>query len=216
GAELKGRPHPPPPPVGQGPRLRVLIVVNAENLRNATAEADAIEKALRERLDVDVIRLDGADATVKSVTDALASGFFDVLHYAGHASFNEANPEQDGLRLVGGTFTGQSLPRTAAPRLVFLSACESGRLRRDVNIPPTPNGLSLAETLLRNGVAAFVGTFIAVDDGAARTFATTVHTQLAAGKRLGFAVRTARKALYDAQSPDWGNFMLFGDNRLVL
>src|SRR5262249_41806496 len=196
GAELKGRPHPPPPPVGQGPRLRVLIVVNAENLRNATAEADAIEKALRERLDVDVIRLDGADATVKSVADALASGFFDVLHYAGHASFNEANPERDGLRLVDGTFTGQSLPRTGAPRLVFVRACESGRLRRDVNMPPTPpsNGLSLAETFLRNGVAAFLGTFIAVDDAAARTFATTVHTQLAAGKRLGFAVRTARKA----------------------
>lgn len=215
---LAGASTRPDPRTSRGSRLRVLIVVHPAGLRNAVIEADAVEAVLRGRADVEVKRLEGPDANVKSVRDALADGFYDVLHYAGHAAFDETTPERSGLRLVDGVFTGELLPSVAPPGLVFLSACESGRLRREVGEPaaPTSNGLSLAETFLRNGVAALIGTFMAVDDRAACIFATTVYTQLAAGRVLGLAVRVARKALYDTKSPDSGNFMLFGDDHLNL
>ena len=44
----------------------------------------------------------------------------------------------------------------------------------------------------------------------------STHLELASGKLLGAAVRTARKALFDAHVPDWGNFLLFGDDALAL
>ena len=76
--------------------------------------------------------------------------------------------------------------------------------------------LPLAEVLLRAGVATLVGTFFPVGDNAARSFATAFHTLLAQGKPVGDAVRAGRAALHAARHPDWGNFLLYGDDTLTL
>jgi CHAT domain-containing protein len=106
-----------------------------------------------------------------------------------------------------------------APQLVFLSACESGRVRNLQVAPTLPvhgDGTALAEAFLRAGARAFVGTFYVVEDAGARMFASTVHTELAAGRTLGHAMRTARRALFDARIAEWGNFLLYGDDGLIL
>jgi hypothetical protein len=56
----------------------------------------------------------------------------------------------------------------------------------------------------------------AVDDERARGFASIAHMHLAAGQTLGDAMRTARAALYEKHKPDWGNFLLYGDDGLIL
>jgi CHAT domain-containing protein len=153
-----------------------------------------------------------------AVKAELADGHHDVFHYAGHAWFDAQHPERGGLELADGVLAAAELP-AIAPQLVFLSACESGRLRNLQVTPTLPvrgDGTALAEAFLRAGARAFVGTFYVVDDASARMFASTVHGELAAGRALGHAMRAARKALYDASSPEWGNFLLYGDDGLIL
>jgi hypothetical protein len=195
-------------------RLRMLVIADpTTNLNNAVPEAEAIREALAGRADVIVER-----ATVAAVTAELARGYYDVLHYAGHARF-EGHGGAPGLVLADGMLCADALP-ALSPQLVFLSACESGRLR-DIEQPRPPrlagqHGRSLAEAFLRAGVRAFVGTFYAVEDAGARAFASIVHGQLASGRTLGDAIHTARRALYDDRRSDWGNFLLYGDHTMIL
>ena len=199
--------------------LRVLVVVDpTKTLHHAQAEVDDVTAALKKRPDVQVEQLDPANATVAELAARLRRGFFDVLHFAGHASFDEANPENSGLQMSDGVFGSAALADVPLPRFVFLSACESGRLRAQRNEAPAPAPAkrSLAESFLRTGVPALVGTFFTVDDSSARRFATATHLELASGKLLGAAVRSARKELFDDKVPDWGNFLLFGDDALSL
>lgn len=206
-------------------RLRVLVVADPRSdLRSARPESDMVCAALAGRADVTVKRLDGAQATVAAVRSELEHGFHDVFHYAGHEFFDEASPDRGGLVLADSILAAADIP-AAALQLVFLSTCESARLR-DVSIPasaPTPapcrtrgKGRSVAEAFLRAGVRAFIGTFCAVDDDDACCFASVVHRELAAGRTLGDAMRAARRALHGSRSPDWGNFLLYGDDSLIL
>ncbi|HEY6174554.1 MAG TPA: CHAT domain-containing protein, partial [Kofleriaceae bacterium] len=209
-------------------RLRVLVVADPRrNLDHAMPEADDVCAALGGRADVIVRRLDREQATVAAVTEQLATGYHDVFHYAGHDYFDDEQPDRGGLVLADGVLAAADLP-PRAPQLVFLSACESGRVRdghaatRDVVLSSSPGrvfhsrGRSLAEAFLRAGVRSFVGTFYTVEDASARAFAAAVHGELAAGRTLGTAMRTARCALHGNRRPDWGNFLLYGDDGLVL
>jgi CHAT domain-containing protein len=205
-------------------RLRVLVVADPlRDLPNAVPEASAVARSLGGRADVVVECLLHEQATVAAVTARLERGHYDVLHYAGHARFDDDEPDRGGLALADGFLSTAALP-PISPQFVFLSACESGRLR-DIGAASAPapapalapgRGRSLAEAFLRAGVRAFVGTFYAVDDASAREFASIVHGQLASGCALGDAVRAARGALYDSQRPDWGNFLLYGDHTMIL
>lgn len=202
-------------------RLRVLIVADPRrDLDNAGAEADAVCDALGGRADVVVTRLDGDSATIAAVMTELMQSCYDVVHYVGHVAFDLDDPAHGGrLVLADGVLAAEDLP-AVAPQLVILSACESGRLR---DLEPTPsrhavggNGRSLAEAFLRAGVRAFVGTFYATDDESTRSFASIVHAELAAGRTLGNAIRAGRRDLYERRRVDWGNFLLFGDDDLIL
>jgi CHAT domain-containing protein len=205
-------------------RLCVLLIANPTgNLPHAALEADEVEHLLKSRPDVSVVRLDGASATVAAVTSHLRNGDYDVLHYAGHASFHEDDPSRGGLQLADGILTAEGVSERP-PRLVYLSACWTGRTRdieADVPPPPRPhpprgNGRSLAEAFLRIGTSALIGTFFMVDDGNARRFASAVHTELAAGRTLGTAVSEARRQLYRERIADWANFLLYGDDGMIL
>lgn len=213
------------PPAGRAERARlcVLLVANPTgDLPHATGEADEIEHLLKSRPDVIVDRLDGEAATVAAVTARLQRGDHDVLHYAGHARFHDDDPGRSGLLLADGILTAAAVS-DRPPRLVYLSACRSGRLR-DVDedaLRPAPRprhgtGRSLAETFLRIGVDALIGTFFMVDDDNARRFAAIVHAGLAAGRTLGTAVSEARRRLRQARVPDWGNFLLYGNDGMIL
>jgi hypothetical protein len=210
--------------------LRVLLVVNpTRDLPEATPEGDAVQAALKGRADVQITRIDGAAATRLAVIDALATGSYDVLHFAGHAYYDTTKRSRSGIYLHDGVLTAGDLPAATPPRFVFLSACESARVRDMVPLPaqlppplhpratrPPEDGAPLAEEFLRAGVSALIGTFVPVIDGAAHDFATAVHAKLAAGEPLGVAMRHARTLLHDARQRDWGNFLLYGDDELVL
>jgi CHAT domain-containing protein len=105
------------------------------------------------------------------------------------------------------------------PQMIFLNACESGRIRG-----PEPGGsaasgaahrfagqVSLAESFLLNGIANFIGTYWPVNDAAALQFAKTFYGSLLAGKSLSAAMREARQATKKVSERDWANYLHFGD-----
>jgi hypothetical protein len=208
-----------PPDAEPRPDRRVLLVVDPhDNLPRTRVEADDIQKVLRDRPDIEVTRLDGPAATLAAVREQLATGDYDIFHYAGHAEFHDRDRAKSGLLLAGNTvLTAAQLPDVRPPRFVYLSGCESVRMR-NLSVPGSvteaPNGQALAEALLRQGVSALVGTFFAVEDGTAQAFASETYRRIAAGQPLGDAVREARAMLDKAA--DWGNFMVYGDDQLII
>jgi hypothetical protein len=65
---------------------------------------EALEVARKEQLQagqLEITVLDQANASGRPFTEALRSGDYDVIHYAGHANFDSASPELSGLLLHG-------------------------------------------------------------------------------------------------------------------
>jgi CHAT domain-containing protein len=70
--------------------------------------------------------------------------------------------------------------------------------------------LSLAETLLRSGLAHYVGTHWPVQDGAAAAFASVFYRELLRGS-IGRALVKARRAVHARRSADWADYVHYGD-----
>ena len=194
-------------------RVRVGLVIDpTEDLPGASAEGHWIAEQLRNlsgRLQ-SVPPLVGAGATTAAVGELIDR--VDVLHYCGHHGRVDG---RTGLLLADGVFDSTRLRRhRSPPGLVFLDACGSG------TVAAGPNH-TLAESLMRRGVAAVVATTFAVDDDAARRFAQTFYTHLMTGHPVGRCVAEARGRLRcpDGEaSPmaDWCNFVLYGNDELRL
>ena len=88
-------------PARRGVLRKILLVANpTSDLTGAGKEAEEVQDKLGARDDVRIVSIVGRDATVDRVMGALRSGEFDVLHYAGHALFDEAQPAESGLTLA--------------------------------------------------------------------------------------------------------------------
>jgi CHAT domain-containing protein len=212
------------------PVLEVLLVINpTKDLEGAKAEGDRI-RAILEKLKpaVSVSELVGDKARKHEIARCLASGQFDVLHYAGHAFFDPVNPSKSGIVCAGREIlSGADLLNLASlPSLAFFNACEAGRVRRgaaEARINPklstdhrVRRGVSFAEAFLRGGIANYLGTYWPVGDAAALTFADVLYQRLLNGHSLGAAVMAGRHAVREAGSADWADYILYGDPDFVL
>jgi CHAT domain-containing protein len=191
-------------------RLGVLLIVDPRgDLPGARLEGDALAKALT-RDGFHLVPLRGNEATVDRVRAAIGDPAIDVLHYCGHAFFTTNGDDGSGLNLAGGELTLGELKKGVSliPRLAFVNACQSGRVRgqaRDVREPE-----SFAQFFLSAGVDAYLGTFWQVSDKGAASFAAEVYAELSAGAELGEAVVRGRKALQEAGNGDWANYAIYG------
>jgi pSer/pThr/pTyr-binding forkhead associated (FHA) protein len=199
--------------------LRMLVVENPTgDLAGAQNEGEQLA-ALFKANRGEVVTLKGADASRANILTELGSGTYDLLHYAGHADFVELKPEESGLILKDGRLTAADLLEVGkVPQMIFLNACESGRMRGPGG--EAANGakpaqfvgqVSLAESFLLNGIANFIGTYWPVNDAAALKFAGTFYGGLLSGKSLSSAMREARQATKSVSPRDWANYIHFGD-----
>jgi glutathione S-transferase len=120
------------------------------------------------------------------------------------------------LRVLDGKLTAADLLEVGkAPHMIFLNACESGRMRGQSSNGPRPTHfggqVSLAEGFLLSGIANFIGTYWPVNDVAALKFAHTLYGSLLSGKSLSASMREARQATRTVNSRDWANYLHFGD-----
>jgi len=214
--------------------LRVLLIVNpTRDLPGAELERERLSSLLSGQPRVELVEVRQRAATRARVMDELEAGRYDLVHYAGHAFFDAHRRDSSGLILADGDLTGAALARlTSLPPLVFFNACESGRLRRGGSARRATNSqqasrpgtaehsiernVSLAESLLRAGVANYIGTHWPVSDSAATEFASVFHARLLKGDALGPAVVAARRAVEKLRSPDWADYIHYGDPEFVL
>jgi hypothetical protein len=200
--------------------LGVLVIANpTDDLPGAEEERERVSAILTRARGVRVTEIAREAATLSRITAELESGHYDVIHYAGHAFFDAERPGESGLVLADGELTGAALSALRRlPPLVVFNACESARLRRgarDTQLAQRrgsgmQRNLSLAETLLRAGLAHYVGTHWPVGDGAATTFATVFYRELLRGT-IGTALLRARRAVRAKRSPDWADYVHYGD-----
>ena len=180
-----------------------------------------IAKILAAARGVRVTEIAGEAATLARVTAEFESGRHDVIHYAGHARFDAQNPGESGLVLSDGELTGAGLAALGRlPPLIVFNACESARLRRgsagsSQRAQTITKNLSLAETLLRAGLAHYVGTHWAVDDASASAFASVFYKEVLRGS-IGTALVKARRAIHARRSPDWADYIHYGDSEFRL
>ena len=208
-----------------GPRLSRklsvgLVIDPTNNLAGARREGLAIKRTLVAMgNDVQLICLGEGDGDEPATREAVIGMLqqVDVLHYCGHAFFDENDRTRSGLLLKGNEIlTAQDLSSlTPIPRVVIFNACEAGRVRGETK-PQQHASYSLAEMVLRSGVEAFIGTFWEVKDEAAATFALSIYNGLTAGLTLRDSVTEARKKLALAEQNDWANYILYGDGRFRL
>jgi hypothetical protein len=166
------------------------------------------------------IRPSSIEPTVNAVLDALSNPSFDVLHIACHGAADHSNIDRSSLIIgdrPGGA--GNAEPITIDARtvsgeanlwkrnpLVFLNACESGRL-----------GASLTEwggwpkTFWDRGAGAFVGTSWPVREKPARVFAEAFYETLLGGKTLAEAAGAARAASKPLGDASWLAYKVYGE-----
>ncbi|KAB8161995.1 CHAT domain-containing protein [Streptomyces sp. 3MP-14] len=150
------------------------------------------------------------EATAEAVVAAMASA--DVLHLAGHATFEAHAPNLARILLADRplfAFEVAAAPR--APRLVNLSGCRAAAERRT----PGGEGEGLAAAFLAAGAEAVIAPLWPVRDDAALAFNALLYRELTVpGARLGEAVRRARLALRAraefAHPGLWGAFTVLG------
>ncbi len=158
-----------------------------QRLPDAAAEVAAVAAAYRRRT-----VLPDARATRPAVEAALRSAA--VVHYAGHAVFDDQRPEASRLVLAPspgstGDLTADRLSRLdlRGTRLVVLSACETVRSGHERAAGYT----GLVGALLVAGAGGALGTLWEVKDGGGRELMVEFHR---AYGRSGNAARALRQA----------------------
>jgi CHAT domain-containing protein/predicted negative regulator of RcsB-dependent stress response len=198
--------------------LQMLIVADPQgNLEAAAREGRTIRAELASeahRLQVEVW---GAPVTCSQVTQSL--GQYDVLHYAGHATYDPQHAEQSGWLLADSPLSAAMIRQlgntVSLPALVFSNACRSGQTRVWNGSPQAGQAIyGLANAFLLAGAQHYIGTFWDVPDEPSCAFAIDFYRQLAHGWRIGEALRRARAALaarYGEAHVVWGSYVLYGD-----
>lgn len=143
---------------------------------------------------------------------------YDVLHFAGHAKYDQQDPSKSGLILKDGTLTAEkitTLSGASMPTLVFANACSSGETEPWRIEPMQENRIyGLANTFLLAGVKHYIGTFWKVQDRLCMDFAKAFYRNIRKNKSIGEALQLARLQSiekYGQTALIWASYMLYGD-----
>lgn len=147
---------------------------------------------------------------------------FDIIHYAGHAVYNEKNPCLSGWYLEDGMLTAQDIIKISGgkknfPHLIFSNACQSGQTSEWSASEPQEwinRAFDLVNVFLRCGVQHYIGTFQDISDPASLDLALSFYQSMAEKYSVGESLRRARLQLinkYDKDNLIWAFYMLYGD-----
>lgn len=159
---------------------------------------------------VELVWLDGQ--SWRSLQAAMQAGPWHVLHFVGHAVFDDRSGEgtlllanDDGrATLVSAGQLAGLLGDHRTLRLAVLNACEGARGSEQDRFS------SIAAGLVRRGLPAVLAMQYEISDRAAIEFTTSFYSALAVGLPIDAAVSEARKAidLALAGSLEWGTPLL--------
>ena len=192
------------------PRMKVTILGGGErDLKGLSAEARGIRGALElSTLQVHV----NLETNLEAFKEALRQS--EVVHFCGHARFDAINPENSSLILQDGHhLTVTDVDRILAgtekvPRLVFLNACESGRLnggKSDFNQALT----GFSQAFLYRGVGHVILTLSDLSDRSAARLGEAFYRYVGRGETIGDSLRLARGDC-GLEDPAAWSYLLYG------
>ncbi|MEO7970159.1 MAG: CHAT domain-containing protein [bacterium] len=215
------------PPLNKS--LRVLVIADPASdpdlrLAGALQEGQEVVKILREHqerlrgeLDIEIVSCLGPEECDPiKILALLLNETFDIVHYSGHARYDEDKPNRSGWVFSPKvTLSAREIFRARqVPRVVFANACFSAVTNRgqESSVEQTNQKLAgLAEAFFARGVQNYIGTGWAVDDAAALEFAQVFYTQAMNGKLLGDALADARRKIFNLGST-WGAYQHYGQS----
>lgn len=164
------------------------------------------------------IKIDLKSRHIEKATVRQSLREYDIIHYAGHADYNEKEPEKSGWKLVNGKFIAQDLTkmigtRKSMPLLIFSNACRSGRVDFTLEQDYQNRVFSLARIFLVSGVRHYIGTFWDILNKESAEFASLFYQNLFAGQSIGEALQRARISFSTAsgkQTALWSSYILYG------
>ena len=169
-----------------------------QRLPGAAAEVAAIERVYG-----GARKLGGGDASPRAIVAALRRG--GVAHFAGHAVFDDARPEQSYLVAAPGP--GETSARITAAeieqmdlrqlRLVVLSACQTARAQAG----RSGGFAGLAGAFLAAGAGGVVGSLWRVDDESTRVLMERFHAAFAETGDAAGALRQAQLQMIRSTDP---------------
>jgi len=144
---------------------------------------------------------------------------FDMVHFAGHADYQESDFSESGFRLTQSSLKASDIQKMAGampmPSLFFANACQSARTESWGLNDQFENKLyGLANAFLISGVKHYVGTFCEILDEPSRKFALVFYEKIRQGIPVGEAVQSARWSLikeFGEETIAWSSYILYGD-----
>ena len=255
--QLRTTYSPRPGETTKSDRLNALVIGDPDDsLKSAVEEAREIHRRLS-RIPgfTTTLRLGPPDGNNRSKYDGvqpaglyevlgdLLDGEFDLVHYCGHAHFDERFPARSGWMFANGAVLTPSMLEgiDRPPRLIVANACQSVVTAApgpagDPGAESEPNARGalrtfngrflpgLADEFFRRGVSDFIGTAWEVRDQAAMLFASTLYDGLLSDDPLpiGAAVQSARLELYKqrrkwkSDGALWAAYQHYGDPTRLL
>ncbi|HVN83110.1 MAG TPA: CHAT domain-containing protein, partial [Terriglobia bacterium] len=217
---LRGQPSRPPidrtflNSRSQESPLRVLLVsANTKPmLPRAEKEVEAIAKVIRAVKEnycfpIEFETLAGAQANLGELTAMLEENRFDIVHFAGHCSFEEDDEFNTGLLLwsdpsrvsveVCCVRVLRRILKEAGVSLFYCSGCESGRQARGGSRASIMALRGIVEAGLTGGVATVIGFREEIQDGVAFEAAVEFYTRFFEVGDAELALWQVRRTLFE-------------------
>ena len=140
-----------------------------------------------------------------------------VLHVAAHGNYDSSKPDLSGIVLGTSQFftTGEVSQLPVLPELVFINCCHLAHIDqpRLFSSEPAKFAASISQRFIERGVKAIIAAGWAVDDAAAKTFASKFYSQMLEGERFGDAVLAARQETHTRHPGinTWAAYQCYGD-----
>lgn len=192
----------PPQRLPFTPPLRILFVLAQARDLDLKSERTRIEKHLEYNAAIQSKFLEDPDPqTLRNVLD---DGGFQVLHFMGHAGFNEESGE-GSLRFsvsggasfeVSGQHLATKLKDCESLRLVVLNACDTAKASSTIGSNPFAG---VAAALVLAGLPAVVAMQWPVADPHALAFSEAFYGRLARGMAVDEALTEGRQAIHSAR-----------------
>jgi hypothetical protein len=194
------------------PKLRFLLIgANGRNdLPEVPLEISRIQHELHEAFG-NTIEVDTPAATEDAFFDAIKSGNYHVIHFAGHGEYDPVEPARSKLILDDGTIPAGMIENTLRGNpVVFLNGCKTTAMARSESLAPA-EGLSAA--FIYGGALGCIGNTWPIHDRIAADFAASFYKHLVRGHTLGKAMLYARKDTHYKYPTrlTWAGFVLFGN-----
>jgi outer membrane protein assembly factor BamB len=198
--------------------LKVLVVANPrDDLNSAHQEGVSVMEMLKQL--GDRVAVDFKSTSVTPQMLKLCIRDYDIVHYAGHAEYNQTTPLQSGWLMKGGIFSAEDIMAMSnvnkpMPALIFSNACQSGKSVWKIDESSNQQIFGLANAFLLSGVTHYIGTCRDILDKHSGHFALTFYQNLLNGDSIGKAMQKARLEMlnkFGKSSVLWASYLLYGD-----